>query len=429
MTAYAYAVAGGYTGTEEEFTELVGGAADAVKTLENASYIDGAHVENGLLYLTSHDEVVAGPLGPFSGIIDGVTYLTYLNYDGTVLKKRLCIEGVPQGYYSDVPYRPETDEYAYEFIGWAENPDSSTNDSTVEYDVTEDRVVYAIYVPKKKWRVSFYNGDVLIGTASVADGRTAFYNGPPPTKLGVENPDEYMFKGWYPDTNNVFEDKEFYACYDGVISDTWEQIIESIESGTYKGKYSVFEKKPLDLGTEGIVDMQIVAFDRDDLANGPGKVPITWISKHVLNTDHRMDLSTRPTNWNTCEMRTYLKETVKQMIPSYVRSAIKEVKKYTRIYNDSRYVVNNYESTEDVWIPSSSEIALSRVETIGVSYKEVFLYSYTERVKRPPDNGDAKYWWLRTSNSSSKYNMIGPGGSSYSNTLSGTYGVVLGFCT
>ena len=35
VTAYAYAVAGGYTGTEEEFTELLGDLAATVADLES----------------------------------------------------------------------------------------------------------------------------------------------------------------------------------------------------------------------------------------------------------------------------------------------------------------------------------------------------------------------------------------------------------
>ncbi len=41
--------------------------------------------------------------------------------------------------------------------------------------------------------------------------------------------------------------------------------------------------------TEGIVEMQIVAFDADELADGSGKAAITWISKQLLNSDHRMN--------------------------------------------------------------------------------------------------------------------------------------------
>ena len=39
---------------------------DLVQVLTNGK-IDDAYVENGYLYLTSNDEIVDGPLGPFSG--------------------------------------------------------------------------------------------------------------------------------------------------------------------------------------------------------------------------------------------------------------------------------------------------------------------------------------------------------------------------
>lgn len=42
-------------------------ASDAAMQLVIEGKVDGAYVENGYLYLTSNDAVVAGPLGPFSG--------------------------------------------------------------------------------------------------------------------------------------------------------------------------------------------------------------------------------------------------------------------------------------------------------------------------------------------------------------------------
>ena len=65
--------------------------------------------------------------------------------------------------------------------------------------------------------------------------------------------------------------------------------------------------------------------------------------------------------WEKCEMRTYLKETIKPLIPSTVRSAIKEVTKYSRIYNPAGSAVDNVASTEDVWIPSRKEMNFLRI--------------------------------------------------------------------
>lgn len=55
-----------------------------------------------------------------------------------------------------------------------------------------------------------------------------------------------------------------------LITDSWEDILASEQDGTYATKYNIGDFKPLDLGSEGVVDMQIVAFDADELADGSG---------------------------------------------------------------------------------------------------------------------------------------------------------------
>ena len=99
----------------------------------------------------------------------------------------------------------------------------------------------------------------------------------------------------------------------------------------------------LDLETEGKVQMQIVAFDADELADGSGTAAITWISKQLLNTSHRMNPSYEYNSstgtytlgtgsiggWKESEMRSWLNSSIKPLIPSTVRGFIKQVKKYS----------------------------------------------------------------------------------------------------
>lgn len=79
------------------------------------------------------------------------------------------------------------------------------------------------------------------------------------------------------------------AVEDVEIADDWDTIIANIENGTYRSKYKIGNYKPLDLGDEGIINMQIVAFDTDILAKGDTKAPITWISKDALAKKYRMN--------------------------------------------------------------------------------------------------------------------------------------------
>ena len=149
------------------------------------------------------------------------------------------------------------------------------------------------------------------------------------------------------------------------ISESWEDIIASVNDGTYREKYKIGNFKPLDLGSEGIIRMQIAGFDAEPLADGSGKAAITWIAMDTLKTAHRMNPVYKEGKvgtgalggWKESEMRRYLEETVKPLIPVSVRNSIKLVKKYSlsAYENIAGYVYD--EETEDyLWIPSAMEI-------------------------------------------------------------------------
>ncbi len=62
-------------------------------------------------------------------------------------------------------------------------------------------------------------------------------------------------------------------------SDPWVELFTSINNGTYTTEYAIGDLIPLDLGTLGAVNMEIIAFDADDLADGSGKAPVTLLVK------------------------------------------------------------------------------------------------------------------------------------------------------
>lgn len=69
------------------------------------------------------------------------------------------------------------------------------------------------------------------------------------------------------------------------IEDSWETIIENINNGSYETKYQIGDYKPLDLGPEGIINMQLVGIKVDKNYNNV-KIPTTWIAKEALPTPH-----------------------------------------------------------------------------------------------------------------------------------------------
>ena len=287
----------------------------------------------------------------------------------------------------------------------------------------------------------FYNGDTLLQTVEhVRQGATAIYTGPKPTSPTIG----YDFSGWNPSPTNMQADVSCYAQFaeiweDEEISDSWDDIIAACANGTYVDKYKPGNYKALDLGAQGIVNMQIVGIDRDPLASGNGNAPITWISKELINSGHSMnpglagDSGNRTPGtgtiggWELSEMRSWLKNTIKPLIPSNVRSAIKEVTKYSRIYNAAEQAVNNVTTTDDVWIPSNREVGGSGYETEGPVYSRAFN-SNAARVKMKVGASSASWWWLRSANANIGFGYVYDG-DIYANYASGEGAVALGFCT
>lgn len=99
------------------------------------------------------------------------------------------------------------------------------------------------------------------------------------------------FEAWVPSPTNIQGNLSCYASYKlpvevAEITDDWATILANVQNGTYRQVYKIGNYKPLDLGTEGTVNMQIVAFDTDTKASG-GMAPITWLSKELLKTSKR----------------------------------------------------------------------------------------------------------------------------------------------
>ena len=383
--------------------------------------------------------------GPTAGITTNLTLyaaytatvrtytVTWKNSDGTTLETDTNVPyGSTPHYDGSTPQNPTSGGGAFQ--GWT--PAISSVSGNITYTASYI-VTYTVY---------FYNGSTLLQTVqNVAEGGSATYTGATPTKTDVENPEDYDFTGWSPAPTNIRANTSCYAqfSFSGVeetITDTWEQIIAAVNNGTYKNRYQVGDTKKISLGSEGAVAMQIVAFDTDDLADGNGKAPITFISKQILKTDHRMNPSRSGSSgaydegtetiggWEKCEMRSYLKETIKPLIPSTVSSAIKEVTKYSRIYNPAGNAVDNVASTEDVWIPSRKEMNFDTSYESNCPVYDSAFPDNASRIKMKTGATSAAWWWLRSAGSSYTFYDVYRDGSNDGNGANVSGGVVLGFC-
>lgn len=205
------------------------------------------------------------------------------------------------------------------------------------------------------------------------------------------------------------------------ITDTWEEIFQAEDDGTYSTKYSVGDTKFLNFGGTYCL-MQIVAFNKDILsADGESKAKITWISKG-LPIDFPMNPTDGTISWSNCECRMFLNNTIYNQIGEIVRNRILSVNKtYT----------NNY-TTETVadklWIPSYREIfGGDSYERSGVNYTDFFTDS-TSRIKPAGLSSGNTDWWLRSFRASSFCTVRYTGENSFRNP-SEVKGVTLCFCT
>ena len=228
---------------------------------------------------------------------------------------------------------------------------------------------------------------------------------------------------------------------DKEITDSWEEIISSVNDGTYRYKYQIGNYKPLSFGSSGTVNMQIAAFDADELADGSGKASITWISREIL-TNHRMNPEWKRKSmiastgkvgtgsiggWEYSEMRDYLEKDIKRLIPELIIRSIKCVNKYTYIYrNQDGKEQKNVLTADTLWIPSYREVYESDLsEKYGVKYNILFD-AKASRIKEY--NGRAAWWWLRSAGGTNTFNGVYTDGSITINGANYTGGVALGFC-
>ena len=116
------------------------------------------------------------------------------------------------------------------------------------------------------------------------------------------------------------------------IQDSWETIVDKINNGT--ANYSVGQYKPLDLGCQGIVNMQIVKIHPDVV---DGKPLYDFIAIEVLRMGHHMnDWHSLTNEWADSSMRTYLHKMIFPLIPEVVRKSIKRSAKMTRCRSAGR---------------------------------------------------------------------------------------------
>ena len=208
----------------------------------------------------------------------------------------------------------------------------------------------------------------------------------------------------------------------GQIKGTWDDIIRSIEDGSYKDKYSIGNYMPLELSDGTTINMQIAAIDGDAMTGG-GKAPLTFIAKELLPERHVNKTPNMSEGWPGSELRSYMMSEIWPTIPEEVRNAIVSVDKTYCDYSTGATMTN----AEALWVPSYRELGFGvDYEGSGIIYSELFPDD-NSRVKRL--NGVANAWWTRTVMSGQIYfRYVKTDGSNSFRSSAMTAGIALSFC-
>lgn len=248
-------------------------------------------------------------------------------------------------------------------------------------------------------RASADGGGTLYTQQYVVEGSTPVYGGATPTST-QGSAEDYPFEGWTPELAPIYANTTYTAKFgspveDAEITDSWDTIIANIDNGTYKTAYKIGNYKPLDLGTEGTVNMQIVAMDEDSSTDSTSgektPIPITFISKELLKTAKKWNESASFATFTDSTIYAYLHNTILPLVPSNVRARIQTVFKRTYYWENS----DNTGYTTDwckLWIPSNYE--LGDTSYAGQpSYNKIYS-GQEQRIKYI--STEEKYWWLRS---------------------------------
>lgn len=387
---------------------------------------------------------------------DSALYLTEWVVDGGTVAN-------PKYYFKDYvdPTRTSTEQYDYTFSSW---------DGDFDTAMTSTRDFYATYSSTiRRYNVYFYNDDELLYTVeNVQYGSSTSYSGSTPTKRGVDDPDEYVFKGWLPLPENITGDTYCYALYKftgylfgklsddseygtvdnpnwSVINTYWNTINNAVEAykdsslsyDDFTAKYPIGGRMivPVELsdGT-AVADIEIIGYNHDDLADGSGKAPLTFFCVDLPQILHRMnDESTNEGGWEASEMREFTNGELFNALPDELKAIIKPISKVSDGGASNKTLIT---TTDSCWLASYDEVGLTsgnnNLTGQGELYDDIFSSNKDSRKKYITDDTAAGGWWLRSSyysnNSSSMFWRITNNGGSYSDIAFNSFYVAFGFC-
>ena len=382
--------------------------------------------------------------------------------DSILFEEQWVINGQSATTPTEIPTKASTAQYDYKFSKWE-------GDYT---NVTEPISIVAVYTSiLRKYTVYFYNGDELIYTVeNVTYGTSTSYSGSTPVKTNVDNPEEYIFKGWSPEPTEITGDTYCYALFKftgylfGKLTETededqgygtvdnpnWDTInaywttivtdVQSYQDGTmseeeFTTKYPIGGRMiiPVALSEDNTVvaDVEIIGQNHDNLSDGSGTAPLTFFCLDLPNITYCMnDEGTNIGGWEVSSMREFVNGELFNALPSELQAIIKPVYKISDGGYENKTLIT---TTDKCWIASYDEVGFATNKYSLAGQGEVYSAIFSNNNSRKKviyDSVEAERWWLRSSyfNGDSMFYRVTNSGSYYNESASYEYYVAFGFC-
>lgn len=170
------------------------------------------------------------------------------------------------------------------------------------------------------------------------------------TKLGG-------LRAWIDEDNYLcFSTEKSYDKDEILANADFLTIAEICDAGLESQVFEIGDSTKFKLATGEEIELEIIGFRHDDLADGSGKAAITWECKFTLDTTYRMNTAeTNKGGWADCEMRNDTLSSIYELLPNDLKYAIKIVNKTTSAGQKS----------EDLITTQDKLFLLSLVEVFG----------------------------------------------------------------
>ena len=214
--------------------------------------------------------------------------------------------------------------------------------------------------------------------------------------------------------------------YEANFSDnTWEQIIAACQRNTIPETWAVGNQKTMTIN--GIsYQIDIIGKNHDTYTAG-GTAPLTFQLHDCYGETKNMNSSdTNSGGWKNSAMRTTHLPAILALMPTEVRSGIREVSKKASVGGGSTTI----ETVSDkLFLLSEVEIFDSTTNSAaGEGTQYDYYKAGNSKVKK--QNGSAAYWWERSPYAigSARFCLTGSNGDAGRNYASNARGVAFGFC-